>query len=752
MSNISKVKKNQCTGCGACKNVCPYDAITMLPDTYGFLYPNVDLNKCINCNLCLNSCPTLNIHNQNDRNYVCKVAMANDNIRKISSSGGIFSLLAEFILSNNGVVIGAAFEESTIVKHIIIDKIEDLNKLRGSKYVQSAINDIYTKVKEILNSNKLVLFSGTPCQIAGLYSFLNKSYSNLYTVDIMCHGVSSQGMFDKYLSENFKDEKINYISFRDKVNGWNYEFSLKIATDKKEYCIPYQESSYYSLFLNGISLRKSCYNCKYATLPRIGDITLGDFWEIKSFNTRFDDNLGTSMVLLNNKKGEDLYFNITDKLKLNENISIEIAKKGNGTLTHPTLKNHLIEQFENNYNTMTLNNNFEQIQKYKFDFAIYNFWWTINYGATLTAFALQKLLLQLGKTSTLISYLYDRNPNEVFFNQISEKFAREHLTYTNIYNSEKELVDLNNITDKFIVGSDQVFRDEYFKDCCFLNFVNYKKVKIAFSASFGTDSFNISSKLLKKYKFLLSRFDYISVREVSGVDICKNIFNITAKQIIDPVFLINKDIWFDLINESVLKESKYILCYILDENEVLNKKIKDYAEHKGLKIIKIDSTIHSIQDWLYLIKNAELIVTDSFHGLCFSLIFNKNVNCFINVNRGADRFKSLQEILHIPQIVFFNDCNTYDIEQHINSNFDYNEINTSIQKAQNFGINELNKIIKIEKIINQKDEQIDENLLKKYNKKKFKFSFFIKKNIYKLLFILFRREKFYEKYIKYKNK
>ncbi len=752
MRNINCIKKAQCTGCGACRSICPKSAITMTPDTCGFMYPDVDLNKCINCGKCVKSCPAKNTHKINNQNYVCKAAMANDDIRKESSSGGIFSLLAEYILGNNGVVIGAAFENKAIVKHIIIDKIEDLKKLRGSKYVQSALTDIYQKTKDILDAKKTVLFSGTPCQIAGLYSFLGKSYSNLYTIDIMCHGVSSQEILNKYLSENFKDEKIKHISFRNKDNGWNYEHSLKVSTNKKEYCIPYQESSYYYLFLNAISLRESCYNCKYASLPRIGDITLGDFWEIKSYNKMFDDNLGTSMVLLNNKKGEDLYKNIICELKLNENISIEVAKNGNGTLTHPTIKNHLITQFKNNYAKETLNNNLAQLKEYKFDFAIYNFWWTINYGATLTAYALQKLLTLYGRTSTLISYLYDRDPNEVFYNKISEKFAREHLTCTKIYNSEKELAELNNITNKFIVGSDQVFRDDYFKDSCFLNFVNYDKLKIAFSASFGTDTFNVSPKLIDKYKFLLSRFDYVSVRELSGIDICKNTFNIKAKQIVDPVFLVEENVWDDLVKESALKSSEYILSYVLDADENLNRKIKDYAKDKNLDIIEINSNTHSIQDWLYLIKNANLVVTDSFHGLCFSIIFNKKVNCLINTNRGADRFKSLQKILHIPQEVFFYDSDTYDIKQNINIMLNYNEINDLIAKARDIGLNELNKIVNIEKVKNQENEKTDKILLKKYYKKKFKLSYFIKKNIYLMLFNLLHKEKFREKYLKYKNK
>ncbi len=751
MSNINNIDMNNCTACEACVNICPFNAISMKPDEWGFLYPSVDSNKCVNCNKCIQVCPSIKQKIYNEDDCKCKAAMADDEIRKKSSSGGIFTLLAEFILGQKGVVAGAAFDENKILKHIMVENKEHLENLRGSKYLQSSIGKVYTKIKEVLDTGILVLFSGTPCQIAGLYSFLDKSYKNLYTVEVLCHGVPSQQIFDKYLSENFAAEKVDKVSFRGKESGWNYNHHLKSKTNKQEYSIPCKECSYYSLFLDSIALRESCYTCKYATLPRVGDITLGDFWEIKSYNAAFDDGLGTSLVLINNQKGHNLYSHISDKLKLNKDVPIKIAKRGNETLVHPTKRNHLREQFKKNYKLMTLNENFQSLKNFKFDFAIYNFWWSNNYGAALTAFAVQQLLSQLGKTSVLIFYLQGHTQNS-YFNTLSEKFAREHLTYTGLCESASDLVALNKIADKFIVGSDQVFRYQYAQDACFLNFVDYDKVKIAYSASFGKDKSDIPYKLLNKYKFLLSRFDYVSVRELSGIDICKHTFGISAKQIIDPVFQIDRKIWSELAEETSLHECNYVLSYILDKNEELWQKIQNYAENKSLKVIEIDLEKHSVQDWLYLIKNAEAVITDSFHGLCFSLIFNKKVNCLINKERGAERFKSIQEILNLPEQLFFTDIETYDVEKITDILYDYNEVNVLIKKAADTAVGELKYIINIEKVKNSEDEKADKKLIKKYFKKRFNLRLYLKKYIYKSLYYISRKEKFREKYQKYKYK
>ena len=246
--------------------------------------------------------------NNNLKAPKCYAAMASDEIRlNKSSSGGIFTLIANEVLKNNGIVVGASFDEGETVNHIIVDNYKDLEKLKGSKYVQSNINDIYKKIKQYLDKNIKVLFTGTPCQIAGLKSYLSKEYENLMTIDIVCHGVPSPMVFRKYLKEKFGNStQIVDINFRDKINGWSSS-DLIITFQAHDFTVSEKdkENEYITAFLKNYILRKSCFNCPFQKLPRQGDITIGDFWKIQKYDENLDDKKGTSVVLVNNKKGQE---------------------------------------------------------------------------------------------------------------------------------------------------------------------------------------------------------------------------------------------------------------------------------------------------------------------------------------------------------------------------------------------------------------------------------------------------------------
>ncbi len=237
MNNINCVteEKNKCFGCRACYNICPVKAITMQEDGEGFFYPVIDSSKCTSCGLCKNSCPSLEkseTYNNNGKNPDCYAVMADDETRFVSSSGGAFTLIANYILEKGGYVCGAAFVGQN-VRHIIIDKKEDMYKLRGSKYVQSDTNTVYSQIKDLLKLDKFVLFTGTPCQVAGLYNFLGKNYDKLYTVDLICHGVPPQKVFDVYLKETLqKDDVFANCTFRDKKAGWTVHITTTTADGK----------------------------------------------------------------------------------------------------------------------------------------------------------------------------------------------------------------------------------------------------------------------------------------------------------------------------------------------------------------------------------------------------------------------------------------------------------------------------------------------------------------------------------------
>lgn len=332
MINIEE--KNKCCGCHACFNICPKNAIEMIEDEKGFKYPQIDENECINCGLCEKVCPILNkrkITNK-PKSYAC--INKDEGIRKKSSSGGIFTLIAEEIINRGGVVFGAKFDNDFNVIHSYTNNKEELYKLRGSKYVQSIIGDNYKIVKSFLEEGKYVLFTGTPCQVEGLYAFLQKDYDNLYTEDIICHGVPSPKAWKKYKEELEKqnNSKIKTMNFRDKSDGWmtyclNYEFE-----NSNSYKEVNSKSNYMQAFLKDLSIREACYDCKFKTKNRKSDITLADFWGIQNIKPEMNDNKGTSLVIVNSLKGVDLFERIKERINFVE-TNFEESIKYNPSMT-----------------------------------------------------------------------------------------------------------------------------------------------------------------------------------------------------------------------------------------------------------------------------------------------------------------------------------------------------------------------------------------------------------------------------------
>lgn len=315
---VSIKVKEQCCGCEGCSQSCPVGAIRMESDADGFLYPVANPDICIECGLCHKVCP-MGITEHGDKQLIAIKAYKNpvDEVRLRSSSGGLFSKLAAATLNRGGVVCGAAFDTPLRVKHIVIDTLEQLPLLCGSKYLQSEIGDSYVEIRTLLESGREVLFSGTPCQVAGLISFLGKDYPNLMLVDFICHGVPSPEVWRACLFESLQksgadmEYRVNGVNFRDKRNGWkHYGVSLTLKHFNgtlKEIYEPASRNTFMKGFLNDIYLRPSCYSCKFKAGYSGSDITLGDFWGIDRVNSLFDDDKGVSLVFINTYKGKDAF-------------------------------------------------------------------------------------------------------------------------------------------------------------------------------------------------------------------------------------------------------------------------------------------------------------------------------------------------------------------------------------------------------------------------------------------------------------
>lgn len=323
--SIELIDRRVCSGCRACGDVCPKDAIVFEEDYEGFFFPVPDATRCIECGACEAVCPVNAIAGKPLKN--CKTgetdpidayaAFGKDStVRRQSSSGGVFSLLAKKCLEQNGVVYGAAFDEDWRVVHIGIESIEGLQSLCGSKYVQSDLSGKYLEIEQILLQERLVLFSGLPCHIAALRNYLDKEYDNLLCVDLFCHGVGSPGVFKQYLQETVGDiSGISSISFRDKTTGWE-NYSMKICTRNGEYLKPYKKDPYLWAFCCKVFLRESCYNCRLKGFPKKSDITLGDFWMVDRLYPEMNDHKGISIVLTHTPKGHQWLERIKDSLEI----------------------------------------------------------------------------------------------------------------------------------------------------------------------------------------------------------------------------------------------------------------------------------------------------------------------------------------------------------------------------------------------------------------------------------------------------
>lgn len=343
---INIIDKVNCCGCSACANACPKNCITMTEDSEGFLYPAVDKQLCINCGLCEKVCPIINVQQEATKQQTAYLIQNNDEqVLKESTSGGAFTAFAQVIVENGGVVFGAALDDKLEVRHICVDREEDLHKFRNSKYVQSVLGDCFQQAKSFLDSGRQVLFSGTPCQIEGLKSFLRKDYDSLFTVDVVCHAYPSPLIWRKYIefrsggNGNFIDAK-----FRDKADyGYDYsQISLTDGSKRQHYGV--ESDPYLRAFFSNLSDRPSCYNCAFKKRYRVSDVTIWDCFDVYKFDKEFDDNRGVTRVLVHSPKGGYLIEQVKIRCKVKQ-IDTEKAVEGVREMVKSVPSNPNREQF-----------------------------------------------------------------------------------------------------------------------------------------------------------------------------------------------------------------------------------------------------------------------------------------------------------------------------------------------------------------------------------------------------------------------
>ena len=656
------ISRETCTGCSACKYHCPVGAISIIQDEDGFYCAHVDETLCIHCNLCDKICPQKNpIHTGEILGTgTCYAMVANEPYLTLCSSGGIFGLIGSEFIKSNGYVAGAYWNENFKLQHGVAQDEEDLMLLLGSKYVQSDMTDTFQIIQQQLTSGSEVLFCGTPCQVAGLRSFLQKDYNNLFTVDFICHGTPSPGVLSKYIDYLEKEHgNVNELYFRYKpMLGWYAGFYAEFANGAK-----IKESSddnlYMSAFLNNWTLNNQCFNCKYKS-KRCSDITLGDFWGIERVYP--DSGNGVSFVLPHTQKGINLIRLILPKLKQTLSLPVQFAINNNPSLVSSVTKNIARDIFLDRLRHNSFVDAYAKtISALHYDYGMI-LWWSNNYGNAMTNYALYQTLVIMGYSVLAIDNFFTTKTDTF------QDFATQNYNLSSQIISQHNFTLLNMLCDNFIVGSDQtwnyrltnyVYNGHYFG----LGFADDNKKKIAYAPSFASPDNIPSGEEASRYAQIYKRFDAISVREKFAVKGCRDAFGLDAEWVVDPVFLLDKNKYMELSQNSTLHdENKFITVYILDptleklaliEAVEASLNIKNtywivdtdgWEDDSKLKLVGDRKCIvgTKIENWLYLMANAEYIVTDSFHGTCFSIIFRKQ---FVSVrNRDTGRFLFFDEI------------------------------------------------------------------------------------------------------------
>ena len=652
-----------CTGCGACVNVCPEDALSLEEGYHTFRYPKIDENKCVFCRKCEKVCPVNVYSNNNTIKPPIFAVEAEDDIRFASSSGGCFTVFSHYIINNGGCVFATTMDPQLKVRIIQIDTLTSIVQGQGSKYVQSDTGLTFRETKKELDSGRLVAYFGCPCQISGLKNYLGREYDNLITVDLVCHGVPSQSLFDKYLQEKNKSD-ISSVSFRDKSHGWRADVMTIDYLHRGRYVRSWKKGDEFEIaFQENLALRDCCENCKFCEFPRVGDITLGDFWGIQKF-MRVDFK-GTSMMLVNNTKGQRFVDNISKAFKLKKLMNIQ-----NKMLPNRLFRYYRHHKYKTLFFELIKHNSFSRAvhmaRSGKVDIAIVGIPTVENFGGALTYAALYKTVKELGYSCLMVERSKDCIHPPTPIERISHHSPyKEHELVSDIPH-RSGLAALNDRADTFLVGSDQLFHNNLmnnFSSFAMLDWVSDSKKKLAYAASFGHAEFTGTENRRAEMAHYLQKFDAFAVRENSAVKLAKEEFGVEAVHVVDPVFLCAPEYWEFVAGRAVIDYSteEYIGAYILDPNPIKERMLRDFSRETGLPLkiysemmynnesIKkrwgLDIETGKIEDRLACIYHSRYFITDSFHGMCFATIFKKDFSAIRNMGRGTARFLSLMGMI-----------------------------------------------------------------------------------------------------------
>lgn len=714
--------KKDCCGCTACATACPHKAIEMREDEQGFMYPHIDESLCVNCGVCRRICP---MNNQSATELAAPKAYyavknKNQKVRRISRSGGFFYTAACRILQLGGTVYGAAFDADLVVRHIRIEKKQDLHRLQGSKYVQSVMGECYKQTQLDLEQGRKVLFSGTACQIDGLMHFLNMRKcctDNLLTIDIVCHGAPSPLILREYLAdvEQSRRKELVAFDFRDKERGWracveSFTFESGKKTEKE-----FSEPKFSTLFYDHVMLRPACYHCPYTCYERVSDVTIADFWGVELSMPEFDDDKGVSLVMPHTEKGMELFGDIQAKLECRETSREDCIQPCLQAPSACSAGYDIFWDLHGKYNFTRLFEHWQEAKKsipplpsWKRPFhvkkkekrtpvqrvGILTFHQAHNYGAMLQAWALTHYINTMGYQAEIINYhsaevsrlyrfipwqlrppvkrilkeyplktaikiclkeLWRLHPVIRVWWKRRDSFKRFMNRYLHCHGKGLSLRQLNDLPyDAVICGSDQIWVTQ---DPAYYAGFETKARKIAYAPSIGNQQFPVEMHSTI-YRWLRD-FDAVSVREQSLADYLVGLYGCPMPPVtLDPTLLLQASDYNEITAENQHPEKAYVFVYCVLENDSMVQMAQTYAQEHDMDVIVLrgfwrDDVKDQIQDaqsgpeeFLSYIKNAAYVVTNSFHGTVFSILFHVPF-ASVYPDGGNNRIDNLLQALNL---------------------------------------------------------------------------------------------------------
>ena len=697
------LKKKTCTGCHACYNICPTNAIEMKLDKWGLLVSSVNVSTCVYCGKCADVCPQINPMFKNTPAPSCYAIKADDAVLEECSSGGVFPLLCDYVLSQGGYVCGPIYDSDMNVVFKITNDRAILKKMQGSKYVFSEMGNIYKEIKEKLDANKLVLFTGCPCQVAGVKNFIGKN-DKLITADLLCAGLPSKSVFQRYLKDVSDEKKIVDVQFRSKK--YPYGTTVMKFDDGTERV--QRHDLYFLGFLSDLYKSDACAECTFANTPRQGDLSIGDLWKADLILDDTDLSRGMSCVLVNNDIGRELFNKIYKNAPYCKKISLKFLRRYN-RLHNARPSNMARARFFSMLDRgQPLLKSISYSVKWKYDVGITGFWRVRNFGGVLTYYALYKLVLDLGLEPLMIEARYNSKGLPSSPALLGAKYPGYYLA--RYRNTVDEQYELNEHASKFIVGSDQVWNRDLLNqstvECYMLDFVDDPMKRISIASSFGTGSLKGTEEEQQKFIELLKKFDSVSVRENSGVKLCDKL-GIKATRILDPVLLCDEKHYMDLIDSSdAVLPTNYAFYYL---GNVSSPNIETVAQKMGYGIIKIRrrpkkddvvpetpvTDIGTVENWLKCIYNSSFVVSDSYHATVFAILFKKP---FVLIHgkiksddNEADKFTTLLNMFGLRDRLF-KSANEVSIED-LMKPIDYDKVHSILEREREISMEWVRKAL-----------------------------------------------------------